>query len=123
MAEPTRANPRTEEVASSMSPPRISRPRLAPAAVPTRTAVGVASPSAHGHAVTSTLPAICALRMSEAAAPEPVTAAPALTQAAHAAAAAAAPDPPAVTRTLRCRKGSKHNLPSDSLKCNLFDSH
>ena len=94
----------TAEVASRMSPPRMSNPRRAPAAVPTSTAVGVARPSAQGQAVTSTLQAICALRMRELARVEPAAAAagpvpaaaaatvapPALTQAAQAAAAAAA---------------------------------
>mmetsp|Transcript_4438 Transcript_4438/g.19893 ORF Transcript_4438/g.19893 Transcript_4438/m.19893 type:complete len:230 (+) Transcript_4438:1272-1961(+) len=45
-------------VRSSTSPPRIKRPCLAPRDVPTRTAVGVARPSAHGHATTSTDAAI-----------------------------------------------------------------
>mmetsp|Transcript_17956 Transcript_17956/g.44499 ORF Transcript_17956/g.44499 Transcript_17956/m.44499 type:complete len:330 (-) Transcript_17956:858-1847(-) len=45
-------------VRSSTSPPRISSPCLAPSDVPTSTAVGVASPSAHGHATTRTDAAI-----------------------------------------------------------------
>mmetsp|Transcript_47718 Transcript_47718/g.91185 ORF Transcript_47718/g.91185 Transcript_47718/m.91185 type:complete len:515 (-) Transcript_47718:411-1955(-) len=39
---------------SSTSPPLSSSPRWAPMEVPTSTAVGVASPSAHGHATTIT---------------------------------------------------------------------
>ena len=38
---------------SSGSPPLMSTPWRAPRPVPTITAVGVASPSAHGHAITS----------------------------------------------------------------------
>ena len=42
------------ESVSSAAPPLISTPFWAPTPVPTMTAVGVASPSAHGHAMTST---------------------------------------------------------------------
>mmetsp|Transcript_3655 Transcript_3655/g.12271 ORF Transcript_3655/g.12271 Transcript_3655/m.12271 type:complete len:269 (+) Transcript_3655:1652-2458(+) len=45
---------------SKTSPPRIKRPLRAPNAVPTKTAVGVASPKAHGQATTSTEAASCA---------------------------------------------------------------
>ena len=108
----------TAEVASRMSPPRMSNPRRAPAAVPTSTAVGVARPSAQGQAVTSTLQAICALRMRELARVEPAAAAagpvpaaaatvapPALTQAAQAAAAAAAAPLVGPRRTWRKDRG------------------
>ena len=64
-------------VRSSTSPPRIRSPCLAPSDVPTNTAVGVASPSAHGHATTSTDAAIWRPRRSGALAP--VTAADART--------------------------------------------
>mmetsp|Transcript_8814 Transcript_8814/g.37270 ORF Transcript_8814/g.37270 Transcript_8814/m.37270 type:complete len:315 (+) Transcript_8814:2761-3705(+) len=40
---------------SSGSPPLMSTPKRAPRPVPTITAVGVARPSAHGHAMTSTV--------------------------------------------------------------------
>ena len=42
---------------SSGAPPLIRMPILAPRPVPTITAVGVARPSAHGHAMTSTVTA------------------------------------------------------------------
>ena len=44
---------------SKTSPPLISNPCLAPSEVPTSTAVGVASPRAHGHATTNTEAASC----------------------------------------------------------------
>mmetsp|Transcript_42724 Transcript_42724/g.134807 ORF Transcript_42724/g.134807 Transcript_42724/m.134807 type:complete len:228 (+) Transcript_42724:999-1682(+) len=44
----------TREAASSTSPPLKRMPRSAPTPVPTITAVGVASPIAHGQAMTST---------------------------------------------------------------------
>mmetsp|Transcript_13916 Transcript_13916/g.59539 ORF Transcript_13916/g.59539 Transcript_13916/m.59539 type:complete len:396 (-) Transcript_13916:1277-2464(-) len=56
---------------SSTSPPRMSKPCLAPSDVPTSTAVGVASPSAQGHATTSTDAAICRPSRSGALAGEP----------------------------------------------------
>jgi len=40
--------------ASSGSPPLIKMPFVAPTPVPTMTAVGVAKPNAHGHAIDST---------------------------------------------------------------------
>ena len=43
----------TREAFSSTSPPLKRMPRLAPTPLPTMTAVGVARPSAHGHAMTS----------------------------------------------------------------------
>ena len=39
---------------SNASPPLINTPLLAPNPVPTITAVGVAKPNAHGHAITNT---------------------------------------------------------------------
>ena len=47
----------TCESVSRTSPPRMSRPRRAATLEPTSTAVGVARPSAQGHATTSTLAA------------------------------------------------------------------
>jgi hypothetical protein len=41
-------------VASSTSPPLMTMPSCAPRPVPTMIAVGVANPSAHGHAMIST---------------------------------------------------------------------
>mmetsp|Transcript_4500 Transcript_4500/g.15957 ORF Transcript_4500/g.15957 Transcript_4500/m.15957 type:complete len:310 (-) Transcript_4500:1048-1977(-) len=54
---------------SNTSPPRINNPCRAPSDVPTSTAVGVASPSAQGHATTSTLAASCRPRSSGPFAP------------------------------------------------------
>ena len=39
---------------SRYSPPLISTPHCAPMLVPTRSAAGVATPRAHGHAITTT---------------------------------------------------------------------
>mmetsp|Transcript_11513 Transcript_11513/g.29487 ORF Transcript_11513/g.29487 Transcript_11513/m.29487 type:complete len:223 (-) Transcript_11513:620-1288(-) len=65
----------TPEAVSRTSPPRMSSPLRAAAEVPTRTAVGVARPSAQGHATTSTLQASC--RLSSSLAPSEPAAAPA----------------------------------------------
>ena len=54
-------------VASSTSPPLMTMPSWAPRPVPTMIAVGVARPSAHGHAMIST--AIAAVKASAAAWP------------------------------------------------------
>eukprot|EP00955_Chlamydomonas_euryale_P025792 272509-Chlamydomonas_euryale.AAC.1 len=71
-------------------PPSLSTPQTHAANTPAAprcppTAVGVASPSAHGHAVTSTLHAICADKMSDCAADTAAGAAAAAAAAAGAA--------------------------------------
>ena len=68
------ASARTCAARSSTSPPRSSSPRRAPALLATSTAVGVANPSAHGQATTSTSTASRAPR-NAAPPPPPVAAA------------------------------------------------
>eukprot|EP00982_Pelagococcus_subviridis_P009950 30957-Pelagococcus_subviridis.AAC.56 len=62
--------------ASRTSPPRSSSPNLAPADVATSTAVGVASPSAQGHATTSTSVASFSAPRADPAPPEASNSAP-----------------------------------------------
>mmetsp|Transcript_7398 Transcript_7398/g.18826 ORF Transcript_7398/g.18826 Transcript_7398/m.18826 type:complete len:354 (-) Transcript_7398:838-1899(-) len=66
----------TPAAASNTSPPRSSSPSLAPADVATSTAVGVARPSAQGHATTSTSVASLSAPSTDPAPPDASISAP-----------------------------------------------